>query len=124
MSAQRGKLLIVEDDPDQLAIRALLFERRGFECLQASNPEQALVLARGTGARCVLMDLNVPSASAGLEFIRELRALERPPSIVVLTGAVSPDTLDRPELRDVFAVVEKGGPSARLVETVERACPA
>lgn len=120
---RKKKLLIVEDDPDQLNIRALLFERRGYECFCADTPQSALALAAEHHVACVLMDLNLPTQAEGLAFLQRLQALKPAPNVVVLTGRRPVDRERRPELVDVSAIVEKGGATAELFKAVEQACP-
>lgn len=119
---QRKKLLIVEDDPEQLSIRALLFEQKGYECLRAADARSALALAVQDRVQCIILDLNLPTESEGLNVIRRIQSLERPPKIVILTGRVPNVVKQRPELREVAAIVEKGGPTAELFNVVEVAC--
>jgi len=72
-------LLLVDDDPDQLAIRTMVLEREGYRVLAASDVAGALT---HPDADLVIMDL-VPDA---LGLIASIGS--RAP-IIVLTGAAS-----------------------------------
>jgi CheY-like chemotaxis protein len=67
-----ARVLIVENDPDQLAIRRLIVEAAGHEVVD------------GPECDVVLMDLRIPTAADGRALIRRMKAAGR--RVVVLTG--------------------------------------
>jgi DNA-binding response OmpR family regulator len=77
-------VLLVEDDPDQLRMRQLIFERSGYTVRTAQNAADALTLA--AGCDIVVMDLRLPALEDGLQLIQSLQGSAR---IVVLTGDYS-----------------------------------
>src|SRR5256885_12688547 len=78
------RILIVDDDePFRLAMRNA-FTRRGYEVTLAANADEA-TLALTKAPDYAVVDLRMPGPS-GLEVVRALRALPRPPQVVVLTG--------------------------------------
>jgi two-component system response regulator RegA len=79
------RILIVDDDePFRLALRNA-FLRRGYEVFLAGTPAEAEVAAREAGPHYAVVDLRMPGGS-GLDVVRSLRALPKPPQVVVLTG--------------------------------------
>src|SRR3981081_3844256 len=79
------RILIVDDDePFRLALRNA-FLRRGYEGFLAGTPAEAEVAAREAGPNYAVVDLRMPGGS-GLDVVRSLRALPKPPQVVVLTG--------------------------------------
>jgi two-component system response regulator RegA len=79
------RILIVDDDePFRLALRNA-FVRRGYEVELAGNAEEASAALREGTPNYAVVDLRMPGRT-GLELVRELRALQRPPQVVVLTG--------------------------------------
>jgi len=79
------RILIVDDDePFRLALRNA-FLRRGYEVSLAGTPEEADAAAREALPNYAVVDLRMPGGS-GLEVVRSLRALPKPPAVVVLTG--------------------------------------
>ncbi|HWF47792.1 MAG TPA: response regulator [Bryobacteraceae bacterium] len=109
------KLLLVEDDPDQLYLRSLLLKHCGFECFEASTISSALQVAAAQMPRCAMIDLRLPTEEAGLELIRKLR--DRYPQlwIVVLTGT-DPSRFSRlPEAALVNDLLTKPIHSAEMV---------
>jgi len=79
------RILIVDDDePFRLALRNA-FLRRGYEVSLAGSPAEADASLREAPPQYAVVDLRMPGGS-GLDVVRSLRALPRPPQIVVLTG--------------------------------------
>jgi two-component system, response regulator RegA len=79
------RLLIVDDDePFRLAMRNA-FLRRGYEVSLAGSSDEAKAALRGEAPDYAVVDLRMPGPS-GLEIVRALRALPKPPQVVVLTG--------------------------------------
>src|SRR5438309_12029127 len=80
------RILIVDDDePFRLALRNA-FQRRGYDVALAANYEEALHSAREAPPTYAVVDLKMPGGRSGLDVVRDLRALPKPPQIVVLTG--------------------------------------
>ncbi|MFL5308901.1 MAG: response regulator transcription factor, partial [Myxococcales bacterium] len=78
-------LLIVDDDePFRLAMRNA-FLRRGYEVSLAGTADEAQTALQKDAPDYAVVDLRMPGPS-GLEVVRALRALPRPPQVVVLTG--------------------------------------
>ena len=76
-------VLVVDDDPGQVALVASVLKKAGFHVLSASSAIAALDVAAGSGARIYLLvtDLNMPNMS-GLALAAEL--VTRHPQLKVL----------------------------------------
>jgi two-component system phosphate regulon response regulator PhoB len=113
------KVLVVDDDEDQLSLRCLILERKGFETVQAKDPVTALKLSRNCPPDCALVDLLLPTEAAGLKLLRQLRALDPTMRLIVLTGMRRESIVGRLEgVAD--QIVEKGAGTAALVEIIRR----
>jgi two-component system OmpR family response regulator len=117
--ADRGPLLIVDDDEAFRHIIVTWLRHRGYEVLEADSAEDAdALLARGPKPAFVLLDLNLPG-HAGWDLLRSPRftADDAPP--VVIASAV---TVDHRRLAS-FAVagyLPKPFPLETLQATIER----
>ena len=102
-----SRIHLIEDDPDQRELRGLLLESQGHTLVDAtSNPD------------LVLMDLRIPTLSAGLNRIRAIKSSQSPPKLVVLSGAAA-DLRGTPEESMVDAILEKPCPTGKLLRTIQ-----
>jgi DNA-binding response OmpR family regulator len=85
------KVLLVEDDLDQLDITAYMLRRERFGVVEASDAEQALRRFKVERPDLVVVDLGLPPPG-GVEVLRRIRSESDTP-VLVLTG---PN--DRPEI--------------------------
>jgi uncharacterized protein (TIGR00251 family) len=111
------KVLLADDDADQLELRCSLLQRSGFETIAATSEVQALRYATAEAPECAVVDLRFPTVEAGLRLIRALKELNAAIHVFVLTG-YDAARLDRfPEKDLVSAVITKGsGSSANLIQ--------
>ena len=86
--AGRGRVLLVEDDPEAALFATLVLRERGrFEVTHTADPAAALVLAASGHWDLVLTDMDLPVMS-GTELVVALRELI--PSVPVLLVTASP----------------------------------
>lgn len=78
-------LLLVEDDETLRRRFARAFRDRGLVVTEAGSAEEAIAAARSDSPELAVVDLRLPGAS-GLDFVRELLALDPSTAVVVLTG--------------------------------------
>ena len=116
------QILIVDDDEDQLAVRQLLLQARGFRTIVAHDAASALALAQGQQPDCALLDLHLPTEAAGLSLLRSLQALPVPPRVVILTGRNVQRLSAQQDLSSVDAIVEKGCSSNILLQVLHEVC--
>ena len=84
-----ARVLLVEDHPDALTLRKLIFQRHGHDVTAVSSVERAREEFREQAPEAVVMDLRLPDAEDGLALIREFRAASKQVKIVVVTGRLS-----------------------------------
>ena len=99
--SHQGRVLLVEDEPDQAAILEAVLRHEGLEVIVATSGEQALEIHQRTPADVLVTDLNLPGMT-GVDLMRRLAPREStlgpglgpeapepkqpPPAIVVVTG--------------------------------------
>lgn len=84
MTANQGKVLVVDDESSiRRALRTTL-GALGFQVCEASNGERAVELARGESFDAVLLDVNMPGIG-GVETCRVLRQSHPQLGILMLT---------------------------------------
>jgi len=118
-----SRILVVDDDLQQLDIRKQLLEVAGHQVALAMNPVQTMHAVERGAADLVIMDLRFPNAEGnpdsaeGLALIRSIRDAGFLVPVIVLSGW--PDDLyGRPEERMVSRIMVKPVQSAHLVEAV------
>ncbi len=107
-----ARILVVEDDVDQLNVRRQILEHAGFEVVGAQSAAEALPLL--PGCRVVLTDLRVPALEDGMQLIRAASAAAA--RIIVLSGA------DADVALPVDEFLTKPCSSKKLLETVAKFC--
>jgi len=112
------KVLIAEDDQDQLELRSLLLSQSGFEAIPARDSAAALRAAIDRKPECAVVDLRLPAEEHGLGLIRALKSLDASMRIIVLTGMDASRLKRLPENALVDEVIEKGSSAGQLVETI------
>jgi DNA-binding response OmpR family regulator len=110
------KILVAEDDPDQLSLRCMLLAHSGFETLAAPDPGTAMTLALDHKPECAVIDLNMPTDEGGLQLVRELKKLDPGMHVIMLTGRNAREMTNAPENALVDDVFTKGSPSAALIQ--------
>ena len=79
------RLLIVDDDAKQRRVLQILARKIGFDGVPAGGADEALAQFREQRCDLVVTDLQMPGRD-GLDFLRELRAVDLEVPVIVLTG--------------------------------------
>lgn len=87
-----------------------LIKRWGHELIEATDGEEALVVARQHKPDLILLDLRMPKKN-GLEVLRELRADEQfeETQIVILTNMTNRDVIEQAQAERVDGYIVKEG---------------
>jgi DNA-binding NtrC family response regulator len=85
MTALRGTILVVDDDPDIQEVLRDRLESLGYEVLTASNGKDALESIAKESPQMVLLDIEMPEMN-GLEVLKELRSRQTDLTVVMITA--------------------------------------
>ncbi len=120
-------MLVVDDDAVLRKLVSDQIARMGFDSAAAASGEEALDALSKSDFDVVLLDIRMPGLS-GLDALREIRKLEDPPEVIMLTADTSLGTgleamrlgaydyLTKPAtLDEIEAVVRKADEKRRLV---------
>lgn len=88
------RILVVDDEPDIVALVAYHLARSGYRVSTAANGGDALLQARTESPALIVLDLMLPGMS-GFDVLRELRASSATASIAVLLLTARRDEPDR-----------------------------
>lgn len=81
--AASGRVLIVDDNPQNLKLARVLLSGRGFELETAVDAEEALRTVETFRPHVILMDLQLPRMD-GLELTRTLKADPRWQDVIII----------------------------------------
>jgi len=102
-----ARILVADDNVEQITVQRKLFEALGYEVDAASSPAATVEAVRRRVPDLVVMDLRFPKVSDGLGLIRALRESFTGLKVIVLSGW--PDDLyGTPEETMVDRIVVKG----------------
>jgi DNA-binding response OmpR family regulator len=110
------RILLADDDKDQLELRSLLLAEDGHETFEATTAAAALTAARKQKPECAVIDLRIPTEAMGLGLIRDLKELDAAMRVFVLTGADPRRFNGLPEKKLVEEVIVKGSSTAYLMK--------
>lgn len=108
-----ARILLVDDERDQLELRRMILERLGHEVSAAATAEEAEGAAGLGRLEAVVMDLNLPRAEDGLAL---LGRIPRGLPVIVLTGAALAGPVP-----GAFRTLRKPCPTGALVQAIEEA---
>jgi DNA-binding NtrC family response regulator len=112
-----ARLLVADDDLQQLALRKLLLEASGHEVSTAGTAADAGRLLAEVRPNLLLMDLRLPKLKDGLALIHA--AAERDVKIIVLSGW-GEELCDMPEHQLVAEVLAKPVSHEQLLEVIKQ----
>ncbi len=79
------KVLVIEDNPDNLKLITYALRRRGFEVISAETGEAGIELAMREEPFFIIMDIGLPGID-GLETTRRIRISDPGTPIIALTS--------------------------------------
>ena len=118
-----ARILVADDDLEQITLRKGLLEADGHEVDFAMCPETAVQLVSSGGADVVIMDLRFanaagePDSQEGLALIRRIRALGYRAPVIVLSGWPE-DLYGSPEEKLVSKIIVKPVSTHALLEAI------
>ncbi len=92
MADKKKKLLIVDDEPDMLAVMVAILRNGGYDVIQASCGDKAISLAMSEHPDLILLDIKMP----GMDGVKTTDVLKNNPEtknipIAYLTNLVEED---------------------------------
>jgi two-component system alkaline phosphatase synthesis response regulator PhoP len=97
--------MVVDDEPDILAMVEMILNRKGYEAILAEGGAEALELLKKTKPDLILLDLMMPGMD-GTEFLRKLRSDENlkdiPVIVVSVRSTIEKESREAMELADDY----------------------
>jgi CheY-like chemotaxis protein len=115
-----ARILLINDEPDLLAMCQLILESAGHAVFRALNPRDALRRAAAERPDAVLLDLVMPAMS-GEEVLKRLRESPSTTDIPVVIMSALPDAEQRAAELGVAGFVAKPFDPDALTEAMSKA---
>ena len=77
------KILVIEDNPDDLRLMRKILEHGGYEVADARNGNDGVALAAAGGFSFIVIDIDLPDIN-GLEAARRIRAAESGKTVPII----------------------------------------
>jgi signal transduction histidine kinase/CheY-like chemotaxis protein len=115
-------ILLVEDEPEVLALNKTILERLGYNVITAMNGRDALEIYKREGGRIdlVLTDIVMPEMS-GAELFYKLRKLNPDVKVIVLTGYPFGEELRKLVEDGITSWLQKPPQLSILAQTIHKA---
>jgi two-component system response regulator HydG len=113
-------VLVVDDEPSNLASIEKIFQRDGMRVLTADGAKAALEIARTHRVQVVLTDLMMPGVS-GLELLRAIKQISPDTEVVMMTAYGTVETAVQAMREGAYDFVEKPLKRMTIVKSVRKA---
>jgi two-component system response regulator HydG len=120
LPADATTLLIVDDEPSNVASIEKIFLREGMRVLTADGAKRALEIARTHRVHVVLTDLMMPGTS-GLELLRAMKQVSPDTEVVLMTAYGTVETAVQAMREGAYDFVEKPLKRMTIVKSVRKA---
>jgi DNA-binding response OmpR family regulator len=118
---QRGRILIVDDEPDTLGLIELTLKTAGYVVETAVSAEQALLLLDAQQYDLLLLDVMMPGLT-GFDMVRTLQKRGKDlPAIIFLTAKGSDEDRKVGESLQASAYLVKPATRGKLLDAIRRA---
>jgi two-component system response regulator HydG len=113
-------VLVVDDEPSNLASIEKIFQRDGMRVLTADGAKSALEVVRTHRVQVVLTDLMMPGVS-GLELLRAIKQLSSDTEVVMMTAYGTVETAVQAMREGAYDFVEKPLKRMTIIKIVRKA---
>jgi two-component system response regulator HydG len=113
-------VLVVDDEPSNLASIEKIFQRDGMRVLTADSAKTALEIVRSHRVEVVLTDLMMPGTS-GLELLKAIKQLSADTEIVMMTAYGTVETAVQAMREGAYDFVEKPLKRMTIIKSVRKA---
>ena len=122
----RGKLLIVEDQPDIRKLIRMTLEFEGYDLLEAENGVEGLHAARAARPAVILLDVMMPGELDGYQVCERVK---QDPNlqhcrVIMLTARGQQTDLEQGRKDGCDAYLTKPFSPLELIDTIDRLVPA
>jgi CheY-like chemotaxis protein len=116
------RVLVIEDDPDTLALNVRMLERAGAETLLAANMKEAIEAFRSGSPDVLLCDLDLGESVGGCDLLRSLNdVMGRSIPAIALSGTSKGQAGERARKAGFSAYLQKPTTAPALTRAIKAA---
>jgi CheY-like chemotaxis protein len=121
---RKPKILIAEDNPDSRELFALVLKRSGFDVIEATTGQEAMILTHTTLPDLIVMDLSMPRLS-GDQATVQLKAdpLTKHIPILICTAFTNGEPIERAVAAGAVEVLHKPVQLLDLAQKIRQHLP-
>ncbi len=120
IEAREITVLVVDDEPSNVASLEKIFTREGMRVLTAGGAREALDVARRHRVQVVLTDLMMPGTN-GVELLRAIKEVSPDTEVVLMTAYGTVETAVQAMREGAYDFVEKPLKRMSIVKSVQKA---
>src|SRR6476469_1606188 len=120
MSAEKGRILIIDDERTILLTLEALLSRHGYQADTAANASYGLRRLKETSPAVVLLDLQLPDAE-GLEMLGQIKTEHPDTQVIILTAHDSLNNAIESIKRGAYHFISKPYAPEELLSPIEKA---
>lgn len=113
-------ILIVDDEPVMRYLVKRILEEGEYEITEAEGGNDCLAKLKEKRPDLILLDVMMPDLS-GFEVLEEIKKMENPVPVVMLTVVESPDEMKPEDYKYVIDYIRKPFEEEDLIKRVEQA---
>jgi CheY-like chemotaxis protein len=83
---KRGRILLVDDEPDLCMVYKIILEDVGYECLPYTDPVEALQQFKPYFYDLILLDIKMPVLN-GFDLCKKIREVDKTVHIIFITAS-------------------------------------
>jgi DNA-binding NtrC family response regulator len=115
----KGRVLVVDDEPDMIESCARILRRAGYECLTTTDAHKALALVESDRPDLLLTDLKMPGID-GMELLRRARMVDPALPVIFVTAFATIESAVEAIKEGAFDYLPKNFTIEQLRLAVER----
>ena len=117
MTSARGRLLVIDDEPDVREMLEFIFAGEGFDVVTVDSGLAAIELVRVRSFDLAVTDMKMPGIN-GIETLTALKQIDRSMEVIVVTGYASEQTAAECMKRGAYGYLTKPFELAELLPLV------
>ena len=101
----KDKILIVDDDPDNIELLTLILKEESYDIIIAQNGKQALEKIKSAFFNVILLDIRMPEMD-GIEILKRINKVSPQTLVILLTAYGTPENIEKATKANVYDIID------------------